>query len=162
MTKVSEFSQDGGPERDAATVVATFDRLRADGQETEALALLDAACVYRLHLEAATIPDVLPAFGATAVAAALRRRDEAFIWEEHATPMTEDSATGTVRQRLDYQLRDRDTGEAYEGTGRRVFLVAGGLITRIEEFHDAPRLAAYVRYCAWLLDRRESDRRRGR
>jgi ketosteroid isomerase-like protein len=53
--------------------------------------------------------------------------------------------SGIGRSRVRYFLRDRETGQSLSGTYRQIVMFRGMLISRIEQFHDAARLAAFFR-----------------
>jgi ketosteroid isomerase-like protein len=50
----------------------------------------------------------------------------------------------TVRANVHYIYRHRPTGEVLEGTRRLVFKLQDGLIVRIEAFHDASLVEAFM------------------
>ncbi|MFT3730916.1 MAG: hypothetical protein QM780_05730 [Hyphomicrobium sp.] len=52
---------------------------------------------------------------------------------------------GIARSRVRYFLQDRETGETMSGTYRQVVVFRKTLISRMEQYHDAARLAAFFR-----------------
>lgn len=52
---------------------------------------------------------------------------------------------GTARVQIQFDLRHRSTGEHLTGSKRQFYMVAGGKIQRINEFHDEAMLAAFAR-----------------
>ncbi len=53
--------------------------------------------------------------------------------------------SGIGRSRVSYFLQDRETGQSLSGTYRQIVMFRGMLISRLEQFHDAARLAAFFR-----------------
>jgi ketosteroid isomerase-like protein len=59
-----------------------------------------------------------------------------------------------VRTSVAFVYHHRRTGENLSGTKRMVFRLADGLITRIDEYHDAAKVEAFMRLAA---QRTEAD-----
>ena len=59
-----------------------------------------------------------------------------------------------VRVAVAFTYHHRRTGEDLSGTKRMVFQLADGLITRIDEYHDAAKVEAFMRLAA---QRTEAD-----
>lgn len=52
---------------------------------------------------------------------------------------------GIGRASVSYFLKDRDTGQTLSGTHRQIVMFRQMQISRMEQFHDAARLAAFFR-----------------
>ena len=54
-----------------------------------------------------------------------------------------------VRGHIRYRFRHRATGEEIDGTLRHVLTARGNLFCRLEEYHDADKIAAFMRLISW-------------
>jgi ketosteroid isomerase-like protein len=63
------------------------------------------------------------------------------LCNSHVLTFDFDGALG--RTKAHYRLEHRDVAAVLEGTYRQVIHYRGGLISRLEEFHDAGRLTAF-------------------
>ncbi|HWB45990.1 MAG TPA: nuclear transport factor 2 family protein [Hyphomicrobiaceae bacterium] len=106
------------------------------------LACFDPEVVFIIHLP----PDVMPYVGEVHGRAQLARTlqmilDDFDFLEYRPLQISAEGEMFHSRVRLHY--RHKATGLDYEGTMRHVWQVAGDLIVRFEEFHDAERLRTF-------------------
>lgn len=63
-----------------------------------------------------------------------------------------------VRAQVRFVYRHRLTGETLEGTRRLVFQIANGLVTRIDGYHDARLVEAFIRLTRHRLETKQLPR----
>lgn len=71
---------------------------------------------------------------------------ETIDYEGTVTRVTGNVVHGLVR----FRFRHRATGEEIEGVMRQVVVVRNGLMQRLEEYHDAARIRAFMRLVAQI------------
>ena len=128
----------------ATAVVDDFLRAwRAQDIDTTLATIADDV-VYALHVS----NDALPYGGETHGAEALRAVAYAILEEfDYLTyePVVLGEDEGVVRVQVAFHYHHRRTGENLIGTKRLVFRVESGLIVRIDEYHDAGFVEAFMR-----------------
>ncbi len=100
--------------------------------------------VYIMHLER----DLFTFAGETHDKAGMRQRmiDLRSQFELLAfTPLDITAVGQQVRSRVESEFRHRASGQSIDGTFRHAVVVEQGQIVRMEEYHDAERVAAFMR-----------------
>jgi ketosteroid isomerase-like protein len=106
------------------------------------LARFDPDVVFVIHLP----PDVGPYVGEVRGRAQLAKTlqmilDDFDFLDYRALQITADGES--FHSRIRFHYRHKATGLDYDGTMRHVWQVAGGMIVRFEEFHDAQRVRTF-------------------
>jgi ketosteroid isomerase-like protein len=114
------------------------------------LSVLDDDVIYQVYLS----DSALPAGGATWGKEAMRHRLYDFLAAFdclHYEPVILDVYRGVARVQTQYVFRHRDSRERLSGSKRSVCELAGGLVVRVDEHHDAALVAAFARLTRWRL-----------
>lgn len=100
--------------------------------------------VWHLHLSDHTVPFGGPSVGRDAIRASYFNilKDWDYIQYQ---PQILDTVGDTVRYRIAFQYRYRRTGATLSGSCRGTVVVKDGLINRIDEYHDAALINAFMR-----------------
>jgi ketosteroid isomerase-like protein len=116
-----------------------------------AAALFDANIVYRLYMESHDIP-----FGGEWRGVEACRQAMFSLLEEFDYLRYEPTILGVkgsiVRAHVAFKYYHRRTGGILEGTRRLVFKVKGDRIVRIDGYHDAHLIEAFMRMTRHLLE----------
>ena len=134
-----------GTRRSAAEdIVAEFVQLWSQGNLDTAFTFMHDACEYSLHLSDDLIAIGGVKTGKATIEPALRQIREVFeylVWR----PIKISERDANVRVQLEFLYRHIPSGELLGGNCRFLIKVDGGLITRVEEFHDRAKVEAFLR-----------------
>ncbi|MDO9383718.1 MAG: nuclear transport factor 2 family protein [Hyphomicrobiaceae bacterium] len=128
----------------AEDIIARFVGLWSQGDLDTAFTLVHDDCEYSLHLSDDLIAIGGVKSGRATIEPALRQIREVFdylVWR----PIKISERDADVRVQLEFLYRHIPSGELLGGNCRFLFRVREGLITRVEEFHDRAKVAAFLR-----------------
>ncbi len=135
----------------ALAVIETFvDAWRLQDIELT-LATLHEAVIYRLHLEPGSHPHAGSTVGKLAMAAVMGEtaRDwDHLYYQPTLLGVDEDIARVQVR----YQIIHRASRSLLAGSNRMIVKVKDDRVVEIDQFEDAARIAAFMRYVAGCVD----------
>jgi ketosteroid isomerase-like protein len=131
-------------------VVEAFLAFRVAQDVERACALLHDSIVYKIHAATSNLPFGGERYGVDACRDVLFSILEDFDYLAYEPTIL--SARGrTVRTQVRFKYRHRLTGGILEGTRRLVFKVKGGLIVRIDGYHDAKLVEAFMKLTKYRL-----------
>lgn len=139
----------------AENIVAGFVQLWSRGDLDTAFTLLHDDCEYSLHLSDDLIAIGGVKIGKATIEPALRQIREVFeylVWR----PIKISERDASVRVQLEFLYRHIPSGELLGGNCRFLIKVDGGLITRVEEFHDRAKVEAFLRLVGAPVDPAEA------
>lgn len=130
--------------RDAATPVENFWHYWRVQDVTSAIQYLDENIVYTLFVSETALPFGGETRGRDNLEAVFYRMlaDWDFLEVEPEVVSTEGDL---ARVHVRFRYRHRRSGGDYAGTCRCLMTVANGLIIKVDEYHDAPMLEAFMR-----------------
>jgi ketosteroid isomerase-like protein len=131
-------------------VVEAFFAFRAAQDVDMACALLHDSIVYKIHAATNNLPFGGEQRGVDACRNVLFSILKDFDYLAYEPTIL--SARGLmVRTQVRFKYRHRRTGGILEGTRRLVFKVKGGRIVRIDGYHDAKLVAAFMKLTEYRL-----------
>jgi hypothetical protein len=135
------------PESDPRTVVETFARYWSVQDVQMACSVLADDCVLTMNIAQTLLPFAGEKRGREAIEAALHTI--LAEWDYIRFEFTIVSINGALaRCKIDYVYRHRRSGADLSGTSRLNIAVGEDGITRIDEYHDAAMVEAFVHFLA--------------
>jgi ketosteroid isomerase-like protein len=132
-----------GPLDARSTVTALNQAWEADDLDG-VIALLHETCVFHVHVSEELVDHAGASVGRAAIRAALTAARSNFDYVLYRPIIL--SATGTeVRQRVEFMGSHKASGAQMSMRFRQVYQVEQGLVTRCDEYHDAPMVEAFFR-----------------
>jgi len=134
-----------------AVVAAFFEYWKAQDVDM-ALSLTAEDVVYNLYLSSSAVPHGGETRGRERCREVLYGVLAEFDYLLYAPTIVGDEGD-LVRAQVEFRYHHRRTGGLLAGTKRMVFAVEDGLITRVDEYHDAGMVEAFMR----LTQQREAS-----
>jgi ketosteroid isomerase-like protein len=116
------------------------------------LARFDPDVIFIIHLPPDVAPYVGEVRGRAQLAEALQMILDDFDFLEYR-PLQITADGESFHSRIRFHYRHKATGLDYDGTMRHVWQVAGDMIVRFEEFHDAERVRTFFAMVKHALGR---------
>jgi ketosteroid isomerase-like protein len=108
------------------------------------IALIAEGCVFEVHVAEALVEHAGRSVGREAVRAALAAARSNFDYILYR-PVILSADDATVRQRVEFIGTHKSSGSRMAMSFRQVYDVRGGLVVRCDEYHDAPKVEAFIR-----------------
>jgi ketosteroid isomerase-like protein len=127
-----------------ADVVRQFTRFWTAGDIDSAMLLVAEDSVYVLYISGDLLPFAGETVGRDNIAAALRKIRQDFEYLLYR-PLDLVVDGDEVRYQVEFMYRHRQSGETLSGRFRMVMWVKDGLLIRADEYHDRPKVEAFMR-----------------
>jgi len=125
-------------------VVSSFNEAWVANDVDAAMTWVAEDAVYALYISGELLPAGGETVGRDNIAAALRKIRECFDYLLYR-PLHLHAKGDVVRYQVEFMYRHRPSGETLSGRFRMVMRVKDGLLIRADEYHDRPKVEAFMR-----------------
>ena len=125
-------------------VVSRFNEAWAVKDVDTAMACVAEDAVYALYISGELLPTGGETVGRDNIQAALLKIRECFEYLLYR-PLHLHAKGDVVRYQVEFMYRHRQSGETLSGRFRMVMRVKDGLLIRADEYHDRPKVEAFMR-----------------
>jgi ketosteroid isomerase-like protein len=152
-THATERMPREGP-RLRAQVRTIVEALYASWAAKDLTAVLDCCTddiVFALHIPTDVAPFAGESCGKGALAPRLKQILDAFEFLDYR-PLLITAIDGDFHAQIHYHYRHKATGHEIDGTMRHIGRLAGDKLARLDEYHDTPRVRAFLELLALSAD----------
>jgi ketosteroid isomerase-like protein len=137
-----------------AQVSSIIEALYASWAVKDLAAVLDCCSddiVFALHIPTDVAPFAGETCGKSALVPRLKQILDAFDFLDYRPTLITENA-GAFHAQIHYHYRHKATGHEIEGTMRHTGRLEGDKLTRLDEYHDTPRVRAFFELLALSAD----------